>query len=187
MVERLFGERMMGADRPRFLIMKENFGSEAGRNAVERAQRDIDLLLVERLSEVGAGVDDLQGDARRGFACERDKIGNDQRAQIRTGRNDEALADLGGVEQRYRNHVADLGQRHSEPRRKLMRAVRRLQARRNSHEQWVAQYIPEASERMADRRLREEKTSRRPGDIAFVIQDIENPQQIEINVDHEPT
>jgi hypothetical protein len=102
MVERLFGERMMGADRPRFLIMKENFGSEAGRNSVERAQRDIDLLLVERLSEVGAGVDDLQGDARRGFACERDKIGNDQRAKIRTGRNDEALADLGGVEQRYR-------------------------------------------------------------------------------------
>jgi hypothetical protein len=121
MVERLFGERMMGADRPRFLIMKENFGSEAARNSVERAQRDIDLLLVERLSEVDAGVDDLQGDAGCGFACECDKVGNDQRTKIRTGRNDEALAGLGRVEQRYRNHIADLGQRHSEPRRKLMR------------------------------------------------------------------
>jgi hypothetical protein len=37
MVERLFSERMMGADCPRFLITKEHFGPETGRDIVERA------------------------------------------------------------------------------------------------------------------------------------------------------
>jgi hypothetical protein len=66
-----------------------------------------------------------------------------------------------------------------------MRALRRPQARRNLYEQWIAQYIPEPHERMTDRRLRKEKTSRRPGELALVVQDFKDPQQVEIDVNHE--
>jgi len=34
---------------------------------------------------------------------------------------------------------------------------------------------------MTDRRLRQKKTSRRSGDVALFIQDIKNPQQIEVD------
>src|SRR5258706_4365599 len=64
MVERLLSEGMTGTDHPRQLVAKQHLGAEAGRNPVERAQRDIDLMLIERLRKFGAGVDDLQGYAR---------------------------------------------------------------------------------------------------------------------------
>jgi len=49
MVKRLLSEGMTSADDPRQLVAKQYLGAEAGRNSVERAQRDIDLLLIERL------------------------------------------------------------------------------------------------------------------------------------------
>jgi hypothetical protein len=125
---------------------------------------------VERLSEAGFDVHDLQGYARRGFAGEGDQVGNDQHAKIGSGRNDEALAGLSRIERRRRDHAADIGQGRSQPGRKLMRVLRRLQAGRNPYEQRIVQHDSEPRERMTDRRLRKEKTSRRPGDVALVVQ-----------------
>ena len=62
-----------------------------------------------------------------------------------------------------------------------MRALCRLQACWNSQKQRIGQHIPQPRERMTDRRLREKKTSRRSGDVALFIQDIKNPQQIEVD------
>src|SRR6267378_1272710 len=56
MVERLLSEGMTGTDHPRQLVAKQHLGPESGRNSVEPAQRDIDLLLIERLRKFGAGV-----------------------------------------------------------------------------------------------------------------------------------
>ncbi len=98
-----------------------------------------------------------------------------------TSRNDETLAGLGRIERRYCNRAADLGQRHSQAWCKLVRAVCRLQTRRNSHEQGIVQHIPEPRERMAER-LREKKTSRRPGDVTLVMQDLKNLQQIDVSI-----
>ena len=52
---------------------------------------------------------------------------------------------------------------------------------RNSHEQGIVQHIPEPRERKAER-LREKKTSRRPGDVTLVMQDLKNLQQIDVSI-----
>jgi hypothetical protein len=98
-----------------------------------------------------------------------------------TSRNGETLAGLGRVEYRGCDPTADLGQRQAQSWCKLVRAVRRLQTRRNSHEQGIVQHIPEPRERMAEP-LREKKTSRRPGDVTLVMQDLKNPQQIDVSL-----
>src|SRR5712671_6069655 len=94
MVERLLSAGMTGTDHPRQLVAKQHLGPEAGRNSVEPAQRDIDLLLIERLREFGAGVDDLQRYAWSRFACEGNQPGG-QAGEIRTGRNGETAARRG--------------------------------------------------------------------------------------------
>src|SRR6266576_7110532 len=109
MVERLLSEGMTGTDHPRQLVAKQHLGPEAGRNPVEPAQRDIDLLLIERLRKFGTGVDDLQGYARSRFACEGNQPGG-QAGKIRTGRNGETAARLGRVEHRDCFYTAEAGQ-----------------------------------------------------------------------------
>ncbi|OIQ64653.1 hypothetical protein GALL_537950 [mine drainage metagenome] len=174
------GQRVLRPHHPDQGLAQQHLLHQARRPRSEAADHEISAAAVQLIKDVEPKLGNHQAGVRRLPGHALHQPGDQHAASIGAGHQHESPLGRGRIKGRRRERRLKLGQCAIDLRPDLQGPWRRFQSARIAQEQLVVQGVSRSPQSVADRRLRQAQPRARPGRVALLHQDVEDPQQIQV-------